>query len=151
MTTVEVDRSRARLGVLELPVEARVREAAPAFAHLDVLGLPAPRDGARNAIAAALVHRSYLYESRAALPGMTQTSLDALGRLGSAFLWKTAAVERYRSIANPTSGTMSKDVARIVATFPAWTAHQEWLRKSAALIVGLDRNALPPKVNTLLC
>ncbi|MFD9488690.1 hypothetical protein ACFWBX_32960, partial [Streptomyces sp. NPDC059991] len=127
MTAVEDDRSSTRLGVLELPVEARVREAAPAFAHLDALGLATPRDGARNAIAAALVHRSYLYESRGAIPGITQTSLDALGRLGSAFLWKTAAVERYRRIANPTSGTMSQDVARIVATFPAWTARQEWL------------------------
>lgn len=151
MTTVEDDGSRARLGVLELPVEARIREAAPAFAHLDSLGLPAPRDGARNAIAAALIHRSYLFESRGAVPGITQTSLDALGRLGSAFLWKTAAVERYRRIANPTSGTMSADVARIVATFPAWAARQEWLRKSAALSVGLDRDALPPKVTTLLC
>lgn len=137
--------------MLEHSVEARVREAAPAFAHLDALGLPAPRDGARNAIATALVHRSYLFESRGALPGVTQTSLDALGRLGSAFLWKTAAVERYRRIANPTSGTMSADVARIVATFPAWAACQEWLRKSAALSVGLDRHALPPKVTTLLC
>ncbi|MEU6372147.1 ATP-binding protein [Streptomyces sp. NPDC046909] len=151
MTTVEDDRSTARLGMLEHPVEPRVREIAPAFAHLNALGLPAPRDGARNAIATALVHRSYLYESRGTLPGVTQTSLDALGRLGGAFLWKTAAVERYRTVANRTSGTMSKDVARIVATFPAWTARQEWLRKSAALSVGLDRNALPPKVTTALC
>ncbi|WP_188114116.1 ATP-binding protein [Streptomyces apricus] len=129
----------------------RVEEAAPAFKCLSTLGLTAPRRGVRNAIAVALVHRSYYYENQDSLPGITQVSLDALNRLGDAFLQKLAAVESYRNTADPTSATMSKDVARIVSTFPAWTTGQEWLRKSAALSIGLNRKNLTPKITAALC
>lgn len=151
MTVVSDDGySRARLGRLENPAETRVSEAAPAFEYLSTLGLTAPRRGMRNAIAMALVHRSYCHESRDTLPGITPVSLEALNRLGDAFLRKTAAVESYRSVANPTSGTLSKDVGAITSTFPAWTTTQKWLRDSAALSIGLDREALSPKVTASL-
>ncbi|MCH6161582.1 ATP-binding protein [Streptomyces marispadix] len=142
--------SRARLGKFEHPVEARVREAGAAFEHLSTLGLTAPRRGVRNAIAMALVHRSYLHENRQTLPAITQVSLDALSRLGDAFLRKTAAVECYGSTVNPSSGTLSKEVAGITAEFPAWTTAQKWLLDSAALSVGLDRKTLPSRVTAIL-
>ncbi|MFI8989874.1 ATP-binding protein [Streptomyces antimycoticus] len=45
-----------------------------------------------------------------------------------------------------TSGDLSKAVAKIAATFPAWAARQGWLRESAILSGGLNRDQLPPKV-----
>lgn len=152
MTAIDDDGfSKARLGKFEHPAETRVREAAPAFEHLSTLGLTAPRGGVRNAIALALVHSSYYYENRQILPAITQVSLEALSRLGDAFLRKTAAVERYGNAGNPRSGTLSKEVGAITAAFPTWTRAQKWLRDSAALSDGLDREALPPKVTAILC
>ncbi|MFI2187608.1 ATP-binding protein [Streptomyces sioyaensis] len=143
--------SRVRLGVLEHPAEIRVSEASPAFEHLGTLGLTTPRGGLRNAIAVALVHSSYLYRNRETLPGVTRALLEALNRLGDAFLQKTVAAESYRNATSPTSGTMSKDAAGIVFAFPAWTTAQKWLRESAAVSGGIDRGALTPKITASLC
>ncbi|MDH6221549.1 ATP-binding protein [Streptomyces pseudovenezuelae] len=151
MTAIKGDGySQARLGALEHPAETRVIQAAPAFECLSMLGLPAPRRGLRNAIALALMHSSYYHENQATLPGITKATLDVLNRLGAAFLQKLAAAEIYRSGANLTSGAMSKDVAQIVSAFPAWTAEQKWLRESASLSIGLDRETLTSKITAFL-
>ncbi|WP_327688166.1 ATP-binding protein [Streptomyces tubercidicus] len=141
---------RARLGGLEHPAETRVSEATPAFEHLSALGLTAPRRGLRNAIALALVHSSYHYENREALPGITPVSLEAINRLGDAFLRKTAAAECYHHTPNATSGSMSKDVGGITSTFPAWTTAQKWLHKAAGLSIGLNRETLSPRTTASL-
>ncbi|MFB7782194.1 ATP-binding protein [Streptomyces vinaceus] len=143
--------SQARLGKLEVPAETRVRESEPALEKLSTLGLAAPRHGLRNAIALSLVHSSYLYENRETLPGVTKASLEALNRLGGAFLQKMAAADVYRETAATAPGVVSKSVAEIVSAFPAWTVEQEWIRRSAALSVGLNPETLSPKVTSLLC
>lgn len=141
---------KALLGTLERPTAERVREAAPALSHLSRFGLTAPRRGLSNALALALVHSSYYFENKKAVPGITKAMLDALNRLGGAFLQKAAAAETYRNSTNPTSGSMSKDVATIASSVPAWAAEQKWIRQSAALSVGLSREELPAKVTALL-
>ncbi|MGW1362167.1 ATP-binding protein [Streptomyces chartreusis] len=52
----------------------------------------------------------------------------------------------YRDAAATTSGDLSKTVAKIAVTFPAWAAQQGWLRESAILSAGLNRTQLPTKV-----
>lgn len=152
MAAVEGDPyGQDRLGILESPAEDRLIEATPALEHLSTFGLVAPRRGVRNAVSLALVHISYHYEARDALPGITRGTLEALDRLGGAFVQKVAAADSYRNSAKPTSGSMSKDVAQIRTTFREWTSQQDWISKSAALSVGLDRRALPLNVTASLC
>lgn len=151
MSTVEDDGfSRARLGKFEHPAEARVKEAAPVFEHLSTRGLTAPRRGLCNAIAVALVHSSYLYEHRQTLRAITPASLEAVSRLGDAYLTKTAAVACYGSTVNPRPGVLSKEVGGITVGFADWALSQKWLRDSAGLSDGLDRENLPPKVAATL-
>ncbi|MFC8678082.1 ATP-binding protein [Streptomyces griseorubiginosus] len=139
------------LGVLEQCAEARAEEAAPAIAYLGTFGLGDPGPGVRNAIALALVHSSYRHESRSDSPGMTKGVLEALNALGVAFIHREAAAMIYRTTATTVSGPMSASVARVVSTFPHWTSSQEWIRQSAALSVGLDRESLSPKITAFLC
>lgn len=142
--------TQSRLGTLELPVEQRERDAAAAFEHLRKLGLTSPRPGLRNAVSVALVHVSYYHENSDALPGTSKATLQALSRVGGAFLQKIAAADIYRRTATDSAGKVSKSVAEIVSAFPAWTVDQEWLRDSAALSVGIDRERLSPKVTSIL-
>lgn len=138
----------ARLGVLERSPEQRVRDCAPAFEHLSRLGLVSPRSGLRNAVALALMHGSYHYENSNALPGMSRAVLLVLSRVGGAFLGKVAAADIYRNTAINSAGSMSKNVAEIVSSFPAWTVEEKWLRDSAALSRGLNREHLAAKVTS---
>ncbi|WAE75585.1 ATP-binding protein [Streptomonospora nanhaiensis] len=150
MTATENGTSWGQLDRLEFPVETKASKATSAFEHLGSLGLTSPRSGLRNAISVALVHRSYYHEHQDTLPGITQVSLEALNRLGDAFLQKTATAEIYRSAVDPTSGTMSSGVARVASTFSGWTTKQKWLCESAALATGLDREKLSPKITSSL-
>ncbi|MEU0414759.1 ATP-binding protein [Streptomyces griseorubiginosus] len=144
-------REHAGLGVLEQCAETRAEEAASAIAYLKTLGLDDPGPGLRNAIALALVHSSYRQESRIDSPGMSKGVLEALNALGVAFIHREAAATIYRTTATTASHSMSTGVARVVSTFPHWTSSQEWIRRSAALSVGLDRENLSPKITAILC
>ncbi|WP_326793507.1 ATP-binding protein (plasmid) [Streptomyces sp. NBC_00841] len=144
-------REHAGLGVLEQCAEARAEEAAPAIEYLGTLGLVDPGPGVRNTIALAMVHSSYCHESRIDSPGMTKGVLEALNALGVAFIHREAAARIYRTTATTASRSMSTGVARVVSTFPQWTSSQEWIRQSAALSVGLDRENLSPKITAFLC
>ncbi|MER7805682.1 ATP-binding protein [Streptomyces parvulus] len=134
------------MGVLEADRSLLIGEAAPTLKHLRDLGLTDPRPGLRYAMAASLIHSSYLHENLGELGGLTAGVLDALNRAGDGFLRRTAAAAVYHEAAATTSGELSKAVAKIAATFPAWAARQGWLRESAILSVGLNRSQLPPKV-----
>ncbi|MFI6658119.1 putative dsRNA-binding protein [Streptomyces sp. NPDC050523] len=81
---------------------------------------------------------------------MSKATLQVLSRVGGAFLQKIAAADIYERTATTSPGKVSKLVAEIVSAFPAWTVEQKWLRDSAALSVGIDRERLSPKVTSIL-
>lgn len=122
-----------------------------ALAELERFGLSNPEPALREAVGAALVHKSYLYENQDLLPGLTRGLLDAFSDLGLAFTRRLAAADAYERLSSAKVGSFSDYVAQVALRLPTWAAEQEWLIECAALGGSLTREAPPPSVSANLC
>ena len=151
MIAIRVEKSRqSKLGVLEHAEGVEVN-IEPALAALRKSGLSDIDPGLRNAVAVALMHSSYLYETQTALPQITDGVLRALSTLGGAFLRKLAMVDAYKRTPRPTAESLSKDVSQVAFSLTAWSARQAWLLESAAVGNNFSDTTPPAKLLAHLC
>jgi dsRNA-specific ribonuclease len=133
------------LGVLDRAVGVEAN-AERALAVLREFGLSEPDPGLRNAVAVALMDKTYLHEHQAAFPNVTKGLLEALFSLGMPFLRKLAAVDSYRRASFSGAGALSKEVAEVTFALESWAASREWLVENAALGGTFADTKAPPKV-----
>lgn len=117
-----------------------------ALEALQRYGAPVESDDFSQALGVALIHSSYLYEHARELPGVTRGVLDALARLGGAFLQRRMAIEAFGRVPGSKPGPLNTEIAHISSTLPAWATRQSWIGESTALGASLVGEPLPPRV-----
>lgn len=123
----------------------------PAIDALARLGLAADEPGLRTGVGLALIHSSYLHENRDSYREVSAGLLEALSRLGGAFLARLAAADAVVQAGWSEPGPLSEEIARLVSALPRWSLTQGWLAEAAFVGRSLAGTPLPPKTTAEIC
>ncbi|MEU3116198.1 ATP-binding protein [Micromonospora chalcea] len=145
-SNIVIRRHKGRLGALEDGVDQGYERLTPVLSKLAEAGIIDPTPSTRAGLTVAVVHSSYLHENQSDIPRVTRGVLEALDRLGRAFLGRFAACEIYTRGTVRSVGDLSKQVASINNGLHWWAKHQDWLAESALLGGSLERGSLPEHV-----
>lgn len=137
----------ADLGVLAASGEALPDKAAQALAALAECGLGSRDPALVGLIRVSLMHKSFLYENQAWLPGLSQKHLLILGKVGSAFQQRATAIDAYNRYGAAQHRSLSSETARVGPLSQKWSSELGWLRASVLLGNGYpEGHPLSPKM-----